>query len=72
MWAGPAGTYTPLLQKYADYLSVESKGLYISTQLSAIDGPRPLAGQTNLAIKAAVALNALALCHGNRHIRRQA
>lgn len=57
MWAGPAGTYTPLLQKYTDYLSVESKGLYIPTQLSTIDGPGPLAGQTNLAIKAAVALN---------------
>ena len=57
MWTGPADTYTPLLQKYADYLSVESKGLYISTLLSAIDGPGPLAGQTNLAIKAVVALN---------------
>jgi len=58
LWAGPAGTYTPLLQKYADYLSVESNGLYIPTQLSTIDGPGPLAGQTNLATKAAVALNA--------------
>jgi len=58
LWAGLAGTYTPLLQKYVDYLSVESNGLYIPTQLSTIDCPGPLAGQTNLAIKDAVALNA--------------
>lgn len=57
LWAGLAGTYTPL-QKYVGYLSVESNGLYIPTQLSTIDYPEPLAGQINLAIKAAVALNA--------------
>lgn len=61
MWAGLAGTYTSLLQKYADYLSVESNGLYIPTQLSTIDYPGPLADQTNLAIKAAVALNAFSV-----------
>ena len=48
----------PLLQKYADYLGVESKGLHTPTQLGTIDSPGPLAGQTKLAIKAAVALNA--------------
>ncbi|KAG0649827.1 Glutaminase A [Hyphodiscus hymeniophilus] len=45
-----------LLQKYAEYLIVD--GLDESVQLATNDCCGPLANQTNLAIKAAVALNA--------------
>ncbi|MCJ1324161.1 hypothetical protein MMC10_000823 [Thelotrema lepadinum] len=52
-----ATKYTPLLQKYAaDYL--QKSGLNQVAQLSADVPSGPLANQTNLAIKAAVALNA--------------
>ena len=49
--------YTPVLQKYAaDYL--QKSGLNQVAQLSADVPSGPLANQTNLAVKAAVALNA--------------
>ncbi|OCK80694.1 hypothetical protein K432DRAFT_392821 [Lepidopterella palustris CBS 459.81] len=63
-WSGPAGTYTPLLKKYAD-LSVESNGLHIPSQRSTVDGLGPMAGKTNLAITSMVALNTFSVLSGN-------
>lgn len=48
--------YTSLFRGYADYLV--TNGLYPTTQLSTDDGAGSSPNQTNLAIKAAVALNA--------------
>ncbi|KAF2498472.1 glutaminase [Lophium mytilinum] len=64
IWSGSGGTFTSTLTKYADFLSDENNGLYLPSQLSTIDGPGPLAGQTNLAIKSAVALNAFGVLSG--------
>lgn len=51
-----ASKYQSIFQKYADYLTVD--GLNESVQLATNDCCGPLANQTNLAIKAAIALNA--------------
>ena len=51
-----AQNYESLLKPYADYLV--TNGLNIPSQLSTDDGAGPLPNQTNLAIKAAVGLNA--------------
>lgn len=51
-----AESYQSLLKPYADYLV--NNGLNIPSQLSTDDGAGPLANQTNLAIKAAIGLNA--------------
>ena len=51
-----ASRYQPLIQKYADFLV--TGGLNETIQLATNDCCGPLANQTNLAIKAAIALNA--------------
>ena len=51
-----ASQYQPILQKYADFLV--TGGLNETIQLATNDCCGPLANQTNLAIKAAIALNA--------------
>lgn len=51
-----ATKYKGLLRKYAEYLL--ERGLDMPIQLATNDCCGPLANQTNLAIKAAVALNA--------------
>jgi hypothetical protein len=51
-----AAKYMSLFQGYADYLV--KNGLYLEKQLSTDDAAGPAANQTNLAIKAAVALTA--------------
>ena len=51
-----ATQYQAIFKKYADYLTVD--GLNESVQLATNDCCGPLANQTNLAIKAAIALNA--------------
>lgn len=66
IWSGPGGTFIDTLTKYADWLSDENNGLYLPNQLSTIDGPGPMAGQTNLAIKSAVALNAFGVLSGKK------
>ena len=48
--------YSSLFRFYADYLVLN--GLYPTAQLSSDDGAGPIANQTGLAIKAAIALNA--------------
>ena len=57
-----ANKYRNYLQKFADYLVVD--GLNMSSQLSTDDGAGPLPNQTNLAIKAAVGLNAFGQMFG--------
>ncbi|KAI9742389.1 MAG: hypothetical protein M1818_003922 [Claussenomyces sp. TS43310] len=57
-----AERYRYIFQGYADYL-VEY-GLYPARQLSTVDPAGPQANQTNLAIKAAVALNAFGVMTG--------
>lgn len=51
-----AKQYSSLLRLYTDYLTLN--GLYPTAQLSSDDGAGPIANQTGLAIKAAIALNA--------------
>ncbi|KAI9763028.1 MAG: hypothetical protein M4579_000091 [Chaenotheca gracillima] len=51
-----ATQYAGIFRQYADYLN--QHGLYTAMQLSTDDGAGPAANQTNLAIKAAVALSA--------------
>ena len=51
-----AGQYLSLLRLYADYLV--ANGLHPTAQLSSDDGAGPIANQTGLAIKSAIALNA--------------
>jgi hypothetical protein len=51
-----ASECSPLFRQYADYLVIN--GLYPIPQLSSDDGAGPVANQTGLAIKAAIALNA--------------
>ena len=48
--------YSALFKLYADYLVLN--GLYPTAQLSSDDGAGPIANQTGLAIKSAIALNA--------------
>ncbi|EKG20477.1 protein of unknown function DUF1793 [Macrophomina phaseolina MS6] len=55
--------HKPLFTKYANYL--KNKGLVPSNQLSTNDGLGPFPNQTNLAIKAAVGLNAYAAMYNN-------
>ncbi|KAK4951597.1 hypothetical protein LTR10_010574 [Elasticomyces elasticus] len=57
-----AEQYSSLLQLYADYL-VEN-GLYPTQQLSSDDGLGDIANQTELAIKAAIGLNAYGVMTG--------
>lgn len=51
-----ASQYSSIFQLYANYLVIN--GLYPTAQLSSDDGAGPIANQTGLAIKSAVALNA--------------
>lgn len=60
-----ATKYIPLFRGYADYLV--QNGLNISSQISTDDGAGPLANQTNLAIKAAVGLNAFGQLSGMKN-----
>ncbi|PQE16239.1 putative glutaminase protein [Rutstroemia sp. NJR-2017a WRK4] len=57
-----ASQYIPLLNKYAEYLP--SRSLNITEQLSTNDATGPLTNETNLAIKAAVGMNAFASLAG--------
>lgn len=57
-----ASQYTSLFQGYADYLVRD--GLNMSAQISTDDGAGALPNQTNLAIKAAVGLNAFGKASG--------
>ncbi|KAL1630319.1 hypothetical protein SLS56_004991 [Neofusicoccum ribis] len=58
-----AQNHKALFTKYARYL--ENNGLEPTKQLSTNDGAGPLEQQTNLAIKAAVGLNAYGAMYGN-------
>ena len=51
-----ANQYSSLFKLYPDYLVLN--GLYPTAQLSSDDGAGPIANQTGLAIKSAIALNA--------------
>ncbi|KAK3722676.1 hypothetical protein LTR37_002247 [Vermiconidia calcicola] len=51
--------HSSLFQLYADYLV--TNGLYPKAQLSSDDGAGPIANETGLAIKAAIALNAFGI-----------
>ncbi|PQE11473.1 glutaminase protein [Rutstroemia sp. NJR-2017a BBW] len=57
-----ASQYLSLLAKYAEYLP--SRSLNITEQLSTNDATGPLTNETNLAIKAAVGMNAFAALAG--------
>ncbi|RAL60623.1 hypothetical protein DID88_009941 [Monilinia fructigena] len=60
-----AENYYNLLNKYASYLP--SNSINITLQLSTNDATGPLTNETNLAIKAAVALKAFASLTGETH-----
>lgn len=57
--------YSDLFKEYADYLVAH--GLYPEPQLSSDDGAGPIANQTGLAIKTAIALNAYGRMSGQSH-----
>ncbi|KAM3066046.1 hypothetical protein ACMFMG_010616 [Clarireedia jacksonii] len=60
-----ATQYVPLLNKYASYLPTRS--INITEQLSTNDATGPLTNETNLAIKAAVGMNAFASLAGSAY-----
>lgn len=62
--------HKPLFTKYANYL--KNNGLEPKKQLSTNDGLGPMEKQTNLAIKAAVGLNAYAAMYNNDTMRTAA